>query len=1356
MNQVILPPDDQSSLIVPVHLDAWVVSSSNQQQLAWYYANYENLGSFINPMPDAFDTSDTSKPEIGVHLHWALPDALTHGYKPAPGSNEQFVFPKAPNRWLVTRFNTTSDGKWQAKLWVVESDYLGEDAKPLVATNLSSPNTLVIAIQNAFNELIAEGTLLQLSDPVTGNIANVTTSAAVKPTDLQIGINAFDFSNNNISKGSTVTVIPKSSYLNPFSPTQMNVAPGQNTEIGIQNNNIGTSYSIESWEATTNESGELFLTAVGPGDISFAAYVPSVRDVFSFTDTELPATGLYHYSYMVTGWYSDTKNADPLRGINSFMPEVWATQQDWQGQLLVDRFKTLLQHYKWSLNTDMSKLTTSCATSLYHGLLTDVQWPYTTPGSAGIDGKNVRVAVGNTSVEALSALIQTQAQGDTTLSTLVQAAMYDLLNDYDQQGGMAVLRQKMHQATFGSDPGGATWEVVSKTPENAGDQANPVALTADQATQLNKQLAALNLAQRNLEASKQKLKTMQAELYTTWMKVGMGNSPYATGWDGPPTTIPQWDILFPFVQNVIYKNLATDVWNQHCLVSTAQAQLPDSNNETTANTWANTNWTFTSETVTKLTLDQLGLKLKSGTAARFWHPNDPVVMISGANRAQKFGEDGRYNADGTLTCRLPGQTITGIVVPNQPDINIDSITKGGVNLAPFGPYKSIPAIPSLVQEAFFCDPLNASLIANAVKGNAQTIGAAITGLVTPGSTTNATWAGSSPAPFANMLWQQAWVPLFLEWQVDYFPTRSGTSFSIADWQFDGEKYTWKGTGTDFKTSMSYKGRTILTPQAPLLVKDKIRAYLKGHPDIDTPALEDLLDTVAGWDIISQTLSGFTDQLITLLTQQAFPPTPVADMTVKCPGPGVTQPSVTALIGDEYHNMPILQSSDINSNSFFPVRGGFARFPLHRLQIVDTYGQIFPLAEVNTPSQGFLPIISAGMKPTPNAQNPAPAGALQLPPRIVQSSRLDMRVLANDNSGQDIYTAANPNPVCGWLLPNHLDSGIAVYDENGVSLGELLPLPAPNNWRPRPGAPGANPPPATPDQIANPTLKAVVKTLYSQKGNVFTDMLKVIDETLWQVDPMGGRQDQMLSVLIGRPLAVVQMNLQLNLMGEPAFSQLWNKMAVTDGNTTPAVPKRVKDTGNILNIPFPVKLGSLDLRNDGLIGYFLGDGTTNYSTFYASHYGSSIPASDTFIKPIVTTDNTGAKKYQGDINLQCNGPAVKVTMLVDPRGEVHAYTGVLPVTTAALPGNLIEDFIAQLKVTFQTGPVIADPGTLRIPQPAEDKAVWKWVQATAPGTWSEQNIMNADDKARMPDELLQLREGWLQLSNLDSTTNNGTK
>ena len=1341
-------PSDATSLLVPIHLNAWVVDSQNQQGHAWYYADFMRLSKFESPLPDAFDISDASKPEIGVHLYWALPDALTQGQQSSDGKN--FIFPYVPNRWLIVRFNTTSDNQWQAKLWVVQSDYIGSLVS-YTANTLSGSGVTSIALKSAAAVAVAAGTELEIIDPNGSSPAVVVAASAVKQGDMQITIQPSTF-NPTLAAGSSVKIAATSAFLHPFELTTMLVEQNQSTQFLIQDINVGNNFSIEAWEAAGDPGGELFLVAVGPGNISFSSYVPGVKDVFSFTDTELPpeGTGVYNYSYMVVGWYSDQAKGDPLRGVLSYIPGIWDSQTDWQSQTPEQRLQTLLSYCKWSVNGTIGSNVP--ATSLYHAAIADVEWP---PPIAKDMPQNTQVAVANTSTDAIAALVQAQAQyqalqdpshqsawvaAGNTLAGLLQASMYDLLSDFGKPGSASLIRQKVQQAWYGSNPGGTLWDVVAVVPQSSDQSVSGVSLTPAQTAALNTQLAALNQNQQNLDQAQRQLESLQASLYMMWMKVAVGNS-YG-GWTNlPPTTVPDWQYLFPFVQNTVYPTLFNQVWDQYCAVQQALSLLPEPTDEDAANQWANAQWKFPDQQGTgNITLAALGLKLKAGAAPKFWYPSDPVVMISGAGRSQMHGEDGRYNTDGTLTCRLPGQTITGIQAAGQPAITVQSMTSAGVNLNPYGSYSSIPSIPTLVNEAFFVDPLNSSIMAKAVGGNAAVIQQAITDLLAQNPGQNS-WVGTAPAPFALTDWEQAWSPLFLEWELHYFPTGSGSGaahqFSIGDWSFDGEKYSWLGTGLDQNYFVPYKGRTTLTPQAALLFKDKIQNYLKNNPDVDTQQMETLISTIANWDLLSQTLSGLTDQLVTRLSQETFPPTPADDMSVACPRPGATPPSATALIGEQYHYMPVLQGSGSDVNYFYPVRGGFIQF--QQLQIVDAYGQTLLLSGPNT-GQGFMPVIGQDLVPANSSH--LPYGSVQLSPRIVQGTALDVAVLSNDSSGKNILVSGNPNPVCGWLLPNHLDGGISVYDENGISLGELLALPSPDNWRPRPGAPGDNPPPATPADIPNTVLRNVVSSIWKQSTSVFEDLLTVIDETLWMVDPLGGRKDQYLSVLIGRPLAVVQTQIQLSLLGEPLYNQLWDTMATSDQSKPPNLTW-TKQIGEVENISFPVRLGSLELRNDGLLGYFLTQGTNSYSTFYTVHTSPEIPGSDTYIKPIVNNN-----QYQGDISLQCNGASITVTLLMDPRGCFHAYTGILPVKKTDLPAHLIENFIRQMKVTFQTGPIIADPGTLRTPKPAEQHGVWAWIQAIpAPANWEQDTIVDTDDNARMPDEQLVLREGWLQLSDI---------
>ena len=109
-------------LLVPIHLDALYLP--NGMSVAEATADFSRLPYFqgrdrnsdmVNLsesiLTQAFQNKNLYlKP--GIHLHWALPDALTK-----EGKNG---FPAVPNRWLVRR-SKSGNGE---KSWIVESDYL--------------------------------------------------------------------------------------------------------------------------------------------------------------------------------------------------------------------------------------------------------------------------------------------------------------------------------------------------------------------------------------------------------------------------------------------------------------------------------------------------------------------------------------------------------------------------------------------------------------------------------------------------------------------------------------------------------------------------------------------------------------------------------------------------------------------------------------------------------------------------------------------------------------------------------------------------------------------------------------------------------------------------------------------------------------------------------------------------------------------------------------------------------------------------------------------------------------------------------------------------------------------------------
>ena len=72
--------------------------------------------------------------EAGIHLHWALPDALTASTILSDQGSKSVIFPAVPDLWLVVRFNPGASSAtplakrtWSA--WVVDS--IGQIATPL-------------------------------------------------------------------------------------------------------------------------------------------------------------------------------------------------------------------------------------------------------------------------------------------------------------------------------------------------------------------------------------------------------------------------------------------------------------------------------------------------------------------------------------------------------------------------------------------------------------------------------------------------------------------------------------------------------------------------------------------------------------------------------------------------------------------------------------------------------------------------------------------------------------------------------------------------------------------------------------------------------------------------------------------------------------------------------------------------------------------------------------------------------------------------------------------------------------------------------------------------------------------------
>ena len=104
--------------------------------------------------------------------------------------------------------------------------------------------------------------------------------------------------------------------------------------------------------------------------------------------------------------------------------------------------------------------------------------------------------------------------------------------------------------------------------------------------------------------------------------------------------------------------------------------------------------------------------------------------------------------------------------------------------------------------------------------------------------------------------------------------------------------------------------------------------------------------------------------------------------------------------------------------------------------------------------------------------------------------------------------------------------------------------------------------------------------------------------------------------------------------------------------------------------------------------------------------------------------------------------VRLTMLVDPRGSVHAFSGLLPVVTVPIPSQFVTPALKNIYYTFRAGPLLTTPDAVRLPRPAASQGTWGWfdyvlAQVTA--------LTPADANSTIPTTAPLVKEGWLKFT-----------
>ena len=1091
-------------------------------------------------------------------------------------------------------------------------------------------------------------------------------------------------------------------------------SPGALTPIRIGLKKCIT--SADPWQEP-GQPPPYFLRAVAPGNPAFAAFQPFNQNVFSmFDNLESLNVGAGTASYYVLGWYSDPAS-DVLAG--------WPAGDGAKG------FAATLTDLAWT--ADQAEGQTARA-SVFQGSAFAVPWqPGGPPPPSPKDGVNPSIAIGATGIDAFVAFVRAALEGagappgltPQQAADLIEAFTYNLLPMLGQQGTEAMLQSTIRGHWFGSAQSGATWTIVDAAQRADGvpTPPTPAELAAEEAW-----LEPLNQAQSQLDELTRQLDGVQRRLFALWWKQQAAKVYYREhSYRRWPWGIDS-DKQFPPAIDA----LAGQAGGLRSQITAQQAQIPAA---TPTQSLADAIAAFAA--AKGLPATRL---LKQDPGARFWAPVDPVVVVS--NTAHLM----RLDPDGTTACRWPAALVTAIQVT--PGGGAGPFTVSAAQLAsalPSVPWTNLPAVgPALVGDLFLLDPANVAQLA-AAAGQTLTQAQLTSAAKSMSPPVPVSGHGTVASPLAPFPWSQPWRPLYFDWQIEWYPVPFQGSGGSANWTFDGLDYDLV-PGGQLPQPQKFLGRTFLTPQPSFQFLSRIQQFIHDYPDSKAAAelqkIEDLIGTVDGWDFLSQSLSGLGIQLA------GWNPVPTAT-----PGATALQTAGPSddLIGPQPGYPPASLLPDqprgggTPTSTFEGMRAG--QFYIERVAVVDAFGQALEIVEApdalrNYPhlhnGDPFTPLIADGLAPAdPVVQEPK--GLVQLPPRILQPARLNVDFLGDDTG----------NPVIGWLLPNHPDSSVAVYGPDGTAYGALrLGTDTAGNaeaaWDAAPGSPWlALPPPAANlGDLQNlvATLKSLDAKARPPGANALRDFLQAVDETLWTVDPLGARTDTFLSVLIGRPLAVVAAAVSLELQSEP-----WRDMAW---------PFTFHDQPPLLaGYQFPVRLGDLGYGQDGLIGYFAEGAYAKFNCLQVPHRGSGDPPLFPGYLNLIAPGNY----VEVGLGPDGRGPAAKLTVIMDPRAAVHAQCGVVPVVESRLPAQWVDGALAGLAVTFRVGPALAGqqavtpaqagaPDTaIILPRFAAERGVLTWLERGGGDGWTEKAVVAADATATLPPVAPTLREGLLKLA-----------
>jgi hypothetical protein len=615
------------------------------------------------------------------------------------------------------------------------------------------------------------------------------------------------------------------------------------------------------------------------------------------------------------------------------------------------------------------------------------------------------------------------------------------------------------------------------------------------------------------------------------------------------------------------------------------------------------------------------------------------------------------------------------------------------------------------------------------------------------------YKGVDPDLVGVTAWAQPWVPMWLEWEVKV----EGVDPPVLDvWRL-GSVDMERINATIEGETVVLTGRAQLTTGAASTLHDAITDWLKAEDALDLDnaglvdeatedALRELDEAVRNLDILTATLDGVRTQLLGFQTSDGL----------RRPGDGVNV------------NNPAPESA--------PHALVAGAITLTRARLLDVFGRTLeiPLANIAIPSRSALEDQPGALGFTPRLLRPArwlfrlvdAATPLGEEGREARVDQIDPTLQINpvlgfvmpDHLDESLEIFGVDGSPIGELLHEAVSGGvmweIAAGREGPADAGPLYGL--------------------TPAQRALGLFAAglVAADAARRKGtpldpdtspeSALSSLLRAIDTTLWTIDSFATLGSEHVAGLVGRPIAVVRAQLRLELrppvdidLSDPQRASEW-----ADAEREAA------------RYAFPVRIGELTRSDDGVLGFFVDD---DYSKFrlvdkviagaaldagrsrgQLGVYGKStdLPESVPFpVGYIAGTDDA-------DTLMLHIGQTVTLTLFMHPAGKVSLTSGILPRKALALARDWVGPGLQMIAPSLRTGPVLVETdldttGQVRLPKVSVFGKDQNFLWRDTPATWRTDAILAATQTALLPETPAEFREGWIRVAPDNPSANQGS-